>query len=430
MKGKLLPVIFGLFIVAGGILSGCGSSNSSKSSNASSGQKSAAPIKITFWNAYSATDGEKKTIVKKVIPAFEKANPNIKVQNVTLPYNHMQSKLLTSAVGGQLPDVARLDIVWVAQLAKLGTLLPENNMAGFSNLKGKVFAAPLSTNLYQGKYYGLPLDTNTKVLFTNTSVLKKNGISQPPKTMKQFIADIKKITHGSGKHKVFGYMDGGATDLWGLVPWISSFGGAVLSPNGKTAKGYLNGPKTVKAVSTLVGLFKNGYITGLLPGTSGDMSGFGAGQYAMIDEGPWDVPAMAKTYPKIKYKLSTFPAGPGGSGQVVGGEDIGVFKSDAAHQKAAWKFEKFMMTPKVQGWMQDVGQMSTLKKSPSPPTKQTAYYKVFRKQLKTAVARPVVPNYTEIDKYITDAVAKAAQGKMSVKAALDQAAQKVDAALK
>jgi len=386
-------------------------------------------ITITFWNAYSATDSEESTIVKTLIPAFEKSHPGIKVENVTMPYSSMQSKLLTSAAGGELPDVARLDIIWVPQLAKLGTLMAGNSLPGFAALTKKVFPGPLSTNKYNGNYYGLPLDTNTKVLFSNTNVLKQHGIKQPPKMMSEFIADIKKLTRGKGKSKVYGYMAGG-TDLWNLVPWISSFGGSVLSPNMKTANGYLNGAKTFKAISTLVNLSKAGYITGLLPGANGDMTGLAQGQYAMIDEGPWDVPSMKQQYPKVKYQLSTFPAGAGGSAEVVGGEDIGVFNTDSAHEKAAWAFEQFMMSPYAQSMMESVGQMSTLNHLPnSPVLKGLSYYNVFRKQLATAVARPPVPNYTQIDTDVSNAVSLAVQGKESVKAALDQATQQVDALL-
>lgn len=392
---------------------------------------SSSPITITFWNAYSATDNEEKTIVNDIIPQFEKQHPGITVQNVTMPYSSMQSKLLTSAAGGELPDVARLDIVWVPQLAKLGTLLPEQSMPGWKTLSKKVFPGPLSTNLYQGNYYGLPLDTNTKVIFSNTAVLQKAGIHQPPKTMAQFITDIKKLTHGSGKTKVYGFMDGGGTDLWGLVPWIATFGGSVLSPDGTTANGYLNGAKTVRAITTLINLTKGGYVTGLLPGANGDMTGMAQGQYAMIDEGPWDVPSMQQQYPKVKYQMSLFPKGPAGSREVVGGEDIGVFKTDPAHEQAAWEFEQFMMSPYSQTMMQAAGQMSTLKKLPnSKLLKGLNYFNIFRKQLATAVARPVSPDYQQIDNDVSAEVALAAQGKVTVKAALDKATQEIDTLLK
>lgn len=420
MQRKRLLLAAGLAATMTGLV-GCGSASGNSASGSSSQN-----ITITFWNAYATTDNEEKTIVKDIIPAFEKAHPNITVKNVTLPYSSMQQKLLTSAAGNQLPDVARVDIIWVPQLAKLGAIMPEDDLSGFSDLKKQVFPGPLSTNLYQGKYYGLPLDTNTKVLFSNTKLLQTNGIASPPTNMTDFVADIKKLTSGSGKTKVYGYDLPGA-DLWQLVPWISSFGGSILSPDKKTADGYLNGPKTVQAISTLVNLYRGGYITGVLPGATGDMDGLAKGQYAMIDEGPWDVPSMAQQYAKVKYQTSPWPSGTGGSVQVVGGEDISVFNTDSAHEQAAWEFEKFMMSTYAQTKMQAAGQMSTLANLPdSPDLKGLSYLNIFRQQLKTSVSRPAIPNYQQVDNAIMNEVTKAVQGKESAKTALDNATKQVD----
>lgn len=424
----------GTLIALGGV-AGCAVSQQSSqkpaenASSTSTGNASTAPITITFWNAYSETDNEEKTIVNDIIPAFEKSHPGIKVQNVTLPYNNMQSKLFTSAAGGQLPDVARLDIIWMPQLAKLGLLVPEQKLSGWSALSKKVFPGSLSTNLYNGQYYGLPLDTNTKVLFSNPAVLKAHGITKPPTTMSQFVADIKKASSGTGKNRVYGY-DIGGDSLWNLVPWIDSYGGSVLSPNMKTATGYLNGPKSMEAISTLVSLYKAGDITGVLPGATGDMDGLAKGEYAFIDEGPWDVPSMAETYPKVKYTMSKWPKGAGGSIQVVGGEDIGVFNTDPAHEKAAWEFEQFMMSTYAQTEMQAAGQMSVLKTLPkSKLLNGLSYFNIFRNQLTTAGARPSVPQFSQIEQDIETEVTKAIQGKESVKQALDNATNEANALL-
>jgi multiple sugar transport system substrate-binding protein len=215
-----------------------------------------------------------------------------------------------------------------------------------------------------------------------------------------------------------------------LIPWIDSFGGTVLSHDMKTATGYLNGPKTVKAIQTLVNLSKGGYINGILPGATGDMDGLAKGQYAFIDEGPWDVPSMQQEYPMVKYQKSLFPAGAGGSVEVVGGEDIGVFNTDATHEQAAWEFEQFMLSPWAQTEMQAAGQMSVLERLPSSPLlKGLNYFNIFRKQLETAASRPSLPNYQQVDTDIGNSVTEAALGKMAVKAALDQATSEVNALL-
>src|SRR5919199_6790850 len=77
---------------------------------------------ITFWDAYSSDGPEVKRLEKVVIPAFEKLDPDIKVKDVTIPYDSLHQKLVTAVAGGQLPDLVRSDIIWVPELANLGVL--------------------------------------------------------------------------------------------------------------------------------------------------------------------------------------------------------------------------------------------------------------------------------------------------------------------
>src|ERR1700677_4716238 len=85
---------------------------------------SAAPKKvtITFWNAYNDVT-ETPVMNGIVIPAFEAANPGIKVKDDTLPYNGMLNKFIASSAAGDPPDLMRSDIAWVPQLASEGVLL-------------------------------------------------------------------------------------------------------------------------------------------------------------------------------------------------------------------------------------------------------------------------------------------------------------------
>lgn len=407
------------------VLAGC-TSQASGSASAGSASK---PVTITFWNSYSKTDSEFSTLTKQVIPAFEKANPGITIQNSTLPETNMNNKLVTAAAGGELPNVARVDIAWEPVFASLKILQPQGDLSGYKQLAAKVYPGNLATTKYNGTAYGLPLDTNTKVLISNTQLLQEHGISQPPTTMAEFMTDIQKCTSGTGKKKVFGYMDGGGTDLWGTINWITSNGGQILNKKLTSASGTLDSAKTISAVTTLVNLEKQGEVTGLLPGANGDLAGLAAGQYCMIDEGPWDSPASIKaSYPNLKYTMSVWPSGPGGSREPVGGEDISTFTTgSSAQQAAAWKFEQYMLSNKVQSLMQETGQMSVLKGLPVDPSE--SFMKVFTTQLNTAVARPPVAKYNQIDTDIANAIGAAASGKGTVAEELKQAVPQVNSLL-
>lgn len=415
--------------------SASGGASATASSTASSAASSAAAttsgkkVEITFWNTYNQTSAETKQLQEVVIPAFEKAHPNIHVKNVPMPTESFNQKLLVSAAGAQLPDAARIDIVMTPQLAKLGTLVEQDGLAGFDELKSKVFPGPLSTNVYQGKTYGIPLDTNTKVLLYSPEMLSKAGISAPPKTMDEFVDALGKLSGGKGSGATFGYQFG--VDLWWLGPWVWSNGGQILSDDLTKATGYMNGEKTVAAIEKLAQLGKEGKVTGFHNGDLGGTDGLAKGKYAMIDDGPWAFDVLKKQYPDFKFEAAPYPAGEGGSIGVVGGENFVMFNtSDADHQAAAYEFEKYMLSDEAQVAMAKVGQMPVVASlADNPDIKAITYFAPFLEQLKTAQGRPSTPVYSQIDKFFSDAVSKVMMGKATTQQALDEAAKQSDAVL-
>ena len=143
-------------------------------------------ITLTFWGAYGngGNSVQQDALNNTLIPAFEAAHPGVTVKYVDIPYDSLLQKLTTSAAGGELPDLVRADLGWVPQFAKLGVLVPLSDaMADYKTLGAATYPGSLSTNLYKGKYYGLPLDTNTRVLITSQDALDKAGLSAPPKTL-------------------------------------------------------------------------------------------------------------------------------------------------------------------------------------------------------------------------------------------------------
>src|ERR671931_2313705 len=309
------------------------------------GERSAATTTITFWHAYAenASAPEMQRLTKIVIPRFEKLNPGIKVQQVPFSYGNLQQKLTTSVAGGTLPDVIRADLAWVPQYAKLGAFAKlDQAMPDFKQIAGAMYPGSLATNYYKGHYYGLPLDTNTRVLMYNQQALDSAGISSPPKTFADLRADAPKLKAKG----VYLFADGG-TGGWNVLPWIWSAGGELTNKTFTKATGYLNSAKSVAAVQLLADLYKQGAIPSLITGdqgATGTEDGLATGKYATILDGPWMFPIFAKAYPSFHLQTSLVPAGPGGSVSVVGGEDIVVTPS-SKHQAAAAQFVRIRLSP-------------------------------------------------------------------------------------
>jgi multiple sugar transport system substrate-binding protein len=384
---------------------------------------------ITFWHAYATNPAapEMQRLTKIVIPRFEKLYPNIQVKQVPFDYDDLKQKLTTSVAGGTLPDVIRSDIAWVPQYAKLGVFAPlDTNMPDFKSLAKVTFNGSLATNFYKGHYYGLPLDTNTRVMLYNQQALSSAGISKPPATFADLRADAPKL-----KAKGIDLFADNGTGGWNILPWIWSGGGVLTNAAYTKASGYLNSPKTVQAVQLLVDLYKQGAIPSLITGDTGATStedGLGTGKYATILDGPWMYPIFRSAYPKFQLQAAPVPAGPGGSVSVVGGEDI-VMTQSSKHKQAAETFIRFMLSPWTQTQMAHAGQIPVRTDVTKQLTKINAYYAIFEKQLQTARPRTPSPNWPQIDTILGKAVANALKSG-DTQGSLDSAAKQIDGLLR
>ena len=385
----------------------------------------AGPVTITFWHGYNA-DVETPFLENTIIPAFEAAHPNIKVEDVNIPYDQFHQKLITAIAGGTAPDLARLDIIWVPEFADMGALANlSDTMSDFDTYKNAVFPGPLSTTYMNGSYYGLPLDTNTRVLVYSKDLFQKAGIDNPPTTIDEFTADCAKIK--ALGPDVYCYADGG-TYGWAVDPWIWSFGGDMTSPDLSKATGYLNGPDTVAAYQFLKDSYDKGYINpGILGGGVDTNGGIAQGTIGMILDGPWFPPAFESQFPDAKYGMALMPAGKGGSVSVVGGEDIVMFQQ-SQQKEAAAEFMRFMLSMDTQMQMGSIGQMPVLSATSDPANlaKLPDYFGIFLQQLQTAKARTPVANWTKMEQILTDAGTGIINGTTTAQDGLDAAAAKID----
>ncbi len=135
-------------------------------------------VTINFWHHYSAQSPENETLMNVLIPKFEEENPGIKVNAVSHDWAGLHEKLLISAQSDTLPDVARLDSAWIPEFQKMGILTSlDEEMDDFSDVSEGLLDSAMSTAKIGDHYYGLALNTNTKILFYNVQALAEAGIS-------------------------------------------------------------------------------------------------------------------------------------------------------------------------------------------------------------------------------------------------------------
>ena len=388
------------------------------------------PVVIDFWHHYSAQSPENETLMNVLIPKFEEENPGYKINAVSHEWAELHDKIIVSAgseSGDSLPDVARLDIAWVPEFQKMDILVPlDKDMSDFSEVSGNLLDSAMSTGFVKGNYYAMALNTNTKILFYNEQALADAGIAVPT-TMDELYAAAAKLsgTNANGQ-QVWG-LNEPALSGWNVLPYIWSNGGAITNDDYTKATGYLNSEATVATIQKFADMYKDGQFTGFNSGDIPMTDGFGTGRYMMLLEGPWKTAEMDGAYPDFKYGTSDMPAGAAGSHSVLGGEDIAMFKG--ADSEGAWLFMKFMTSEFAQEEMAKCGQIPVNKIALESATVKEAPFAPFLSAITTAVARPPVAAWSEIDNLLSVAVPDIIVNGADAQATMDALAAQVDALL-
>jgi multiple sugar transport system substrate-binding protein len=379
---------------------------------------------VRYWHTMSDAETE---ALGRVIAAFEADHPGITVAATRYAYNDFRSALLTSLAGGQAPETARLDIIWVPAFAEIGALVPlDEAMPDFDEIAAAMFAGPLATNVWDGHTYGLPQDTNTQVLLWSPELFAAAGVAGPPATLAEFRDAACALSEGDTR---YGYALGG-TYFWAPAPIFYAMGGAVTDPEIQTAQGYLNGPASVAAFEMLADMYGEGCISpNLLGGGIGTAQGHGSGLYAMIIDGPWMVDIYAADFPDFDVHFAPVPAGPDGStSSVVGGQNVVAFEGGAGASDATLAWIRYLTSPEAQLEMAAVG-VIPVRADLAGDARLPDYFDVFLDQLATAQARVPHPDWPDMDNAIGNAFQRVLLGQQTPREALDQAAAEVDALL-
>lgn len=401
------------------VFTGCSGNTGSTADKATDADSSKEKVKITFWNAYG--DVEEPFFNENVLPKFTEKFPNIEVEATRQSGDY--NAIITAAFGThQTPDVARIDITNTASYANQGGIITLDSMNGFNELKALCLDGPLSTNLYKGKYYGLPLDTNCKAAVMNMNIMKKIGLTAEPKTMEEFIDASKKASSGKYTLNVSSAGD------WDMLPYFWLFGGTMTDKSFTKASGYLDSEQSIAAMQKIADLHKDKVFTIKdVDGSTDAWDGIEK-EYAMFFDGPW----YFSSKPEYKDKgitCSTIPTYNGKSASVVGGENIVIF-NDCKHPKEAFEFVKFLLSEEIQMLMLQKGQIPVLKSAVNQDAvKNDPIYSAYMKQLESAKSRIPSPQASQINTYWSDAVTSILKGDATPADALKKAAPLIDAEL-
>ena len=213
----------------------------------------AAPGKVTTL-VLAGGSGPEEALARKQIQEFQELHPEIRVTYQATPSSASERHTLyvtwLSSRSAEI-DVLSLDVIWVAEFAAAGWLVPLDGYVAATNMALDDFLpAGLISSTYQGRLYSLPWFADAGVLYYRKDLYEQAGLP-PPRTFADLLA-VRGLKERFGLPYGF-IFPGQAYEglVCVLLEFIWSNGGRIFDDQGRLV---LDSPQNREALSTLVDL--------------------------------------------------------------------------------------------------------------------------------------------------------------------------------
>jgi multiple sugar transport system substrate-binding protein len=400
--------------LATGWLAGCG--------------RAASSAEVRFW-----AFGREGEVVRALLPEFERRHPGVTVTVQQVPWTAAHEKLLTAFVGRATPDVAQLGNTWIPEFVALGALAPlDGRLAGSAAVtRDDYFDGSWSTNLVDGRTWGVPWYVDTRLLFYRTDLVARSGAPWPPRTWRDWREAMRRVKATAGPERFAILLP---VDEWDKPVILGLQAGAeLLVDNGR--RGGFRDPRFRRALSFYVDLFASGLAPPLTDtGVANLYQQFAEGYFAMLVTGPWNLGEFRRRLPaSMQDRWATVPlpapdetAGyPGAS--IAGGSSLVVFR-EAAGNDAAWQLVEFLSEPAQQVRFHALSGNLPARRSAWADTglDRDPRSAAFGEQLLAARPLPKVPEWEQIATRVAERAEEVVRRQRTIEEALEALDAEVD----
>jgi multiple sugar transport system substrate-binding protein len=405
-------------------LAACGSSSSSSSSSASSSGG-----KVTLNNLFQQQAGYSASDLAGMTAAFEKAHPNIKVNNTLVTYDALHDKIVSAAPAGTY-DVVLGDVIWPAEFGSKGIVRDISSLVS-TQPTSQIFPGALIMARYNGKYYGMPWILDTKYMFANGTMLKKAGVAPASlKTWDGVVAALKQVkAKGLVKYPWLGSWSQAEAVVCDYAQLLGAFGGKFLDSSGKPAFQSGGGLHALQFMKMLLdqGLADPASTSSL---EADVLKAFQQGRIAMNLNWTFQLagaldPAQSRVSKDNVLILHTPQGSAGATAPGCNGGQPVMITTGSKHPNEAWAYIKFITSPTAQnGYVKDSLPIWAAAYNDPTVIKDAGpqLVSVAKTQLPNMILRPQVTNYNAASQALQVQIQNALLGRKTPQAALNAAA--------
>lgn len=316
----------------GGVLAACAAPTAPAAPSSNNPQTNATQVPAEAPAAAGATkivwymnidEARNNWANKSIIPSFQKENPDLAVELMTVPWEEHDTKLFAMNAAGTAPDVfAQWGQSGGGTYYHKGLLREIDDLAKTSNWDLKNIPEVLQKAYsFDGKMFGVPMYSLGSFIYYNKDVFDKAGVPHPPTdwndtswTWDEMVARAAKLTSNTDDPTKATYgVQIGLSDLYSGVPWLF---GADIFPSeayaaGKLSKVELATPEMIEAVQAKADLTYKHKVAPS-PSAADAISQAGdplaTGKVAMVLNGGWGIWGLAPLK-DVKWGVAAIPMG-------------------------------------------------------------------------------------------------------------------------
>ena len=273
---------------------------------------------VVIWD-YFETDAQKQ-MMQSLIDGFNASQDEYEASHVYVPFADYEKQLTLGIASGELPDLVILDGCGMASFIQLGLF---GDISDADINWDEYMEGPMESTMLDGKHYGIPFATNCTALYYNKDLFDAAGIDYPDEntTWDEFHEMAKALT----KDGVSGFGNAATNTDEGTfqcLQWLYTAGGS-----------YTDIEDGVDAYKLMQEMIEDGSWTKeCVNWTQSDVNNnFMAGNLAMQQNGPWQIPGIEANAPDLNYGVTVLPKKDADSEQatsILGGENMGVVNKD------------------------------------------------------------------------------------------------------
>lgn len=312
-------------------------------------------VTITYWQHSSQA---RDNMMKALAYDFMQNNPDIEIKMEFIPQDDYSTKLISSLATDAAPDVMQVESGMIARLVKAEAIQPlDENVLSVDTIKNDFIPASVDALQVDGKYYGLPTDVQTIVMYWNKDLAAAAGLDaeKGPQTWDELLDWAKKLTKfENGKMIQSGWGEKG------YHPEVQAFvvqnGGKMVDENGQYC--FADDPKSVEAIKFLVDAYREHKVYDLQ--FMANWAGFRVGKVAIMLGHPAMFGNLKQTAPNINLGVGLIPAKEGKHTTIV--TSWAYVASKKANSEAATKWIQYLTSHEVEKrWTQETGELPARK---------------------------------------------------------------------